>query len=90
MASPAADVTYAIAGVETGFTDTSSSFVGLASGGNGVFAPWDAVIDRTPFDADRNATIIGGSFQLGGVQGVITGARFRTSRPGAERKPSRL
>jgi hypothetical protein len=69
-------VTYSLAGVETGFTATSSSFAGVASSDDGDFALWQAVVERTPFDGNGDATITGGSFQLDGrarnLQGVIS------------------
>lgn len=66
VASAATEITYSLAGVETGFTDTSSSFAGFASSEDGDRAFWETLIERTAFDEDRNAEITGGSFRLDG------------------------
>ncbi len=78
-------VTYSLGGVETGFTATSSSFAGIASSADGDLALWQAVVERTPFDGNGDATITGGSFRLDGqvrnLQGVISAGEIlrRTS-----------
>ena len=68
-------VVYSFAGIEVGFTATTSSFAGTALSDDGDFALWDALVERTAFDQDRNATITGGTMQIQGVfrdlQGVI-------------------
>src|SRR5262245_65347849 len=72
----AAETTYSIAGVEIAVTDTSSSFAGSALAADD-FAVCQAVVERTPFDANRDAVITGGVFTLDGhardLQGSIVG-----------------
>ena len=63
VATGATSVAYAIAGIETGFTDTSSSFAGTALAQNDV-ALWQALVERTHFDPDRNAVITGGTWSF--------------------------
>ena len=82
-------VTYAIAGVETGFTETSSSFAGTALASDDV-ALWQVVVERTPFDADRNAEITGGAFRLDGrardLQGVISSGTVTSLKSNCRRE----
>ena len=66
-------VTYSVAGVQTGVTDTSSSFVGVAFGTGGDLAWWQADVERTPLDP-QPAFITGGTFQLDGHLRNIVGA----------------
>jgi hypothetical protein len=74
----AAEITYAIAGIETGFTATTSSFAGTALANDGDFAVWDALVQRGPFNAKRDAEITGGAIRINGqardLQGVIDDA----------------
>jgi len=89
VATGATGVAYAIAGIETGFTDTSSSFAGTALAQNDV-ALWQALVERTPFDADRNAVITGGAFRLDGrvrdLQGIISGGTITNLRSNCRRE----
>ena len=85
----AGTVTYAIAGVETGFTDDTSSFAGTALASDDV-ALWQTLIERTGFDANRNAVITGGVFRLDGrardLQGVITGGTVTNEKSNCRRE----
>ena len=65
VAAAQTTVTYAVAGVQTGVTDTSSSFVGVAFGDDGDFAWWQADVERTSLD-EPIPEITGGTFQLDG------------------------
>lgn len=86
VASTATEVTYAVAGVETGVTNTTSSFMGFSTSNDGDQAFWQTVIERTAFDENRNAVITGGWFRLDGrirtLEGEIVGGSIlnRTSR----------
>ena len=85
----ASSVVYSIAGVETGFTDTSSSFAGAAVATDDA-GLWQAVVDRTPFDAERNALITGGAFRLDGrvrdLQGVISSGTITNLKSNCRRE----
>ena len=58
-------VTYGIRGIEIHATATQGTFTGVAWAADD-FGTWTAVVQHTPFDANRNATITGGTFTLDG------------------------
>lgn len=81
LAAAETTVTHAVAGVQTGVTDTSSSFVGVAFGDDGDFAWWQAHVERDPLDVTPPPPLIrGGVFQLNGhlhdLLGVFTGGEI--------------
>jgi hypothetical protein len=65
-------VTYGVRGAEVYATATRGVFVGVSwtadDGGT-----WRAVVDHTPFDAQRNAVIVGGSFSMDGLKRDASG-----------------
>lgn len=63
----AEEVTYSVSGVETGFTQNSSSFVGVGFSDDDV-ASWQALILRIDL-----TTITGGTFQLDGALRDVSG-----------------
>ena len=86
----AAEITYAIAGIETGFTATTSSFAGTALANDGDFAVWDALVQRGPFNAKRDAEITGGAIRINGqardLQGVIDAGTITNLRKTCQRE----
>jgi hypothetical protein len=68
----ATTVTYGVSGAEVYATATRGVFVGVGWAADD-YATWKAVVDHTPFDADRNAVITGGSFSLDGLKRDATG-----------------
>jgi hypothetical protein len=61
-----ATVTYEVRGIEVHATATQGTFTGVAWTTDDV-GTWSAVVQHTVFDAERNATITGGTFRLDGA-----------------------
>jgi hypothetical protein len=64
-AAASTEVTYGIRGIETGATATRGSFSGIAWAWDD-YGTWSATVDHTAFDANRRASITGGTFGLDG------------------------
>src|SRR5438093_7802036 len=80
FAAPAsAQVTYALAGVETTATPAVGTFVGVALAPDD-FGTWGAMIQHTPLNDPGPLAVTGGSFAINGqvrdLQGIITGGQI--------------
>lgn len=84
-------VAYGVRGIEIHATPTQGTFSGVAWAADD-FGTWSAVVQHTVFDAERNATITGGTFSLDGrvrdVSGTFTSGsvNLTSADPGCGRE----
>jgi hypothetical protein len=84
-------VAYGVRGIEIHATATQGTFTGVAWAADDV-GTWTAVVQHTAFDAERNATITGGTFTLDGrkrdASGTFTSGSvsFTSADPGCGRE----
>jgi hypothetical protein len=86
-ASAQSSLTYSLAGVETAFTSTQGTFVGVALSPND-FGTWGAVVDHE--ELDDTALITGGTFAINGeareIYGTIANGTIENLPGGSCRK----